>query len=96
MEDKLSFLFPLQNYICYFESFILQINISLSFSKYIEIIFFGFCLILHYKLIAGKESFKLMLNFLINEYGIAYDLHRSVKKLFPSVTFNVFLQKGLV
>ena len=37
-----------------------------------------------------------MLNFLINEYGIAYDLHRSFKKLFPSVTFNVFLQKGLV
>lgn len=40
----------------------------------------------------------MILNFLINEYGIAYDLHRSFKKDLQhfSVTFNVFLQKRLV
>lgn len=91
LEDKSSFLVPLQNYTYYSWFFTLQINFSIN---NIENIPFRFCLTLHYRLIR-KAAFLMKLNFLINEYGIAYDLYRLLKKLFPSKEFKFFSIKVL-
>lgn len=78
---KSSFLILLQSYICSFWSFTLQMNLGTSLSNYIENILFGFCLTLSFRLVE-KTVFKMKLNFLINEYSIAYDLYRSSKNYF--------------